>query len=538
MATKKLPIGVQSFEVLRKNNCLYIDKTGLIPQLLNSRVYFFSRPRRFGKSLLLSMLAAYFRGQKELFKGLYIEHAEEELAQEENREAWQSYPVLYLDFNTENYVDSAAIENILNTHLTEWEAEYGRNEVEQTYSSRFKGVIERAYKKEQKPVVILIDEYDKPLYESLENLELNATYRGVLRGFYSVIKSQDAYIRFAFLTGITKFNKVSVFSGLNNLKDISMRKEFSALCGITEQELHENFQPYIVSLAEELDTSEEDVFVRLKKEYDGYLFAAGGENVYNPFSVLNALDAKVLDRYWFATGTPTFLVNYLKKAHYYIPNLERQVRLSAARFDNYNADSLDPIPILYYTGYLTINGYNPETDVYSLGIPNNEVRYGFFENLLGSYAPSYLTLGFSVKDFLDAVRTGDVDTFMTNLKSLLASIPYDTASASEVELRERDYQIAVYLVFALMGLFTQTEVQSATGRADCVAITPQYVYVFEFKLWSTGTAEEALQQIVDKGYATKYASAGKELILVGASFDEAKRNIGEWVERRNSIVGS
>ena len=528
MATKKLPIGLQSFEALRKNSYLYIDKTGFIPQLLGGRVYFLSRPRRFGKSLLLSMLAAYFHGQKELFKGLYIEHAEEELAREENREAWQQYPVLYLDFNTENYTNLAAIENILNTHLTEWEAEYGRNEVEQTYSSRFKGVIERAYRKENKRVVILIDEYDKPLYESLEDAELNAVYRGVLSGFYSVIKSQDAYIRFAFLTGITKFSKVSIFSGLNNLEDISMDNAYAGICGITEQELEANFDPYIRVLAEKKQITYDETIALLKANYDGYCFAAEGEKVYNPFSLLNVLKKSLLQNYWFATGTPTFLVNYLKKAHYFIPNLERQVRLSGARFDNYNADSLDPIPILYYTGYLTINGYNPETDVYSLGIPNNEVRYGLFENLLAGYAPSYLTLGFSVKDFLDAVRSGDVDTFMTNLKSLLASIPYDTASASEVELRERDYQIAVYLVFALMGLFTQTEVQSATGRADCVAITPQYVYVFEFKLWSTGTAEEALQQIVDKGYATKYASAGKELILVGASFDEAKRNIGEW----------
>ena len=538
MTAQKLPIGVQSFEVLRKNNYIYIDKTEFLPLLLSNRVYFLSRPRRFGKSLLLSTLAAYFRGQKELFKGLYIEHAEEELAREENREAWQQYPVLYLDFAGKNYQTKEDLIERLSLNLRSWEKTYGVDKISDSPDEQFAYIIEQIHALYGKQVVVLIDEYDKPLYESLENLELNATYRGVLRGFYSVIKSQDAYIRFAFLTGITKFSKVSIFSGLNNLEDISMNNAYAGICGITEQELEANFDPYIRVLAEKKQITYDETIALLKANYDGYCFAAEGEKVYNPFSLLNVLKKSLLRNYWFATGTPTFLVNYLKKAHYFIPNLERQVRLSGARFDNYNADSLDPIPILYYTGYLTINGYNPETDVYSLGIPNNEVRYGLFENLLAGYAPSYLTLGFSVKDFLDAVRSGDVDTFMTNLKSLLASIPYDTASASEIELRERDYQIAVYLVFALMGLFTQTEVQSATGRADCVAITPNYVYVFEFKLWSTGTAEEALQQIVDKGYATKYASAGKELILVGASFDEAKRNIGEWVERRNSIVGS
>ena len=538
MTAQKLPIGVQSFEVLRKNNYIYIDKTEFLPLLLSNRVYFLSRPRRFGKSLLLSTLAAYFRGQKELFKDLYIEHAEEELAREENREAWQQYPVLYLDFAGKNYQTKEDLIERLSLNLRSWEKTYGVDKISDSPDEQFAYIIEQIHALYGKQVVVLIDEYDKPLYESLEDSELNSVYRGVLRGFYSVIKSQDAYIRFAFLTGITKFSKVSIFSGLNNLEDISMDNAYAGICGITEQELEANFDPYIRVLAEKKQITYDETIALLKANYDGYCFAAEGENVYNPFSLLNVLKKSLLQNYWFATGTPTFLVNYLKKAHYFIPNLERQVRLSGARFDNYNADSLDPIPILYYTGYLTINGYNPETDVYSLGIPNNEVRYGLFENLLAGYAPSYLTLGFSVKDFLDAVRSGDVDTFMTNLKSLLASIPYDTASASEVELRERDYQIAVYLVFALMGLFTQTEVQSATGRADCVAITPNYVYVFEFKLWSTGTAEEALQQIVDKGYATKYASAGKELILVGASFDEAKRNIGEWVERRNSIVGS
>ncbi|MFC2347280.1 MAG: ATP-binding protein [Bacteroides sp.] len=533
MAEKNLPIGVQSFQNLRENNYLYVDKTKYIAELLNGKVYFLSRPRRFGKSLFLSTLAAYFQGQRELFKGLYLEKAEEELAKQENREAWQQYPVLYLDLNTEYYRSEADLDNILNTHLAAWEALYGRNEVEQTYPSRFKGIIERAYQKEQKQVVVLVDEYDKPLYETLENEELNATYRGMLKGVFSVIKSSDQYLRFAFLTGITKFSKVSVFSGLNNLRDLSLVPTFAGICGITETELEENFAPYIDALSTQLAASREETIKLLKKEYDGYLFAAKGENVYNPFSLLNVFASKTIDAYWFATGTSSFLVDYLKKAQFYIPDLENKVRLNASRFDSYRADMLDPLPILFHAGYLTIKGYDPETRVYRLGFPNNEVRYGFFENLLAGYAPGYLGLGFSVNDFLDAVRSGDVDAFMVKLRSLLASIPYDTVPRDDIELRERDYQIAVYLVFALMGLFTQTEVQSTTGRSDCVVVTPKFIYVFEFKLWSAGSAEEALQQIRDKGYATKYEATGKELILVGASFDEEKRNIKDWVVQRS-----
>ncbi|MFC2324109.1 MAG: ATP-binding protein [Bacteroides sp.] len=533
MAEKNLPIGVQSFQNLRENNYLYVDKTKYIAELLNGKVYFLSRPRRFGKSLFLSTLSAYFRGQKELFKGLYIEKVEEELAKQENREAWQEYPVLYLDLNTEYYRNESDLDNILNTHLTAWEALYGKNEAEQTYPSRFKGIIERAYKKEQKQVVVLVDEYDKPLYETLGKEELNTIYRGMLKGVFSVIKSSDQYLRFAFLTGITKFNKVSVFSGLNNLRDLSLIPTFSGICGITETELEENFTMYIDALSTQLAMSREDTLGLLKKEYDGYLFAAKGENVYNPFSLLNVFASQAIAAYWFATGTSSFLVDYLKKAQFYIPDLEGKVRLNTSRFDSYRADMLDPLPILFHAGYLTIKGYDPETRVYRLGFPNNEVRYGFFENLLASYAPSYLGLGFSVNDFLDAVRCGDVDAFMVKLRSLLASIPYDTAPMDDIELRERDYQIAVYLVFALMGLFTQTEVQSTTGRADCIVITPRFVYVFEFKLWSAGSAEEALQQILDKGYATKYEAAGKELILVGTSFDEAKRNIKDWAVQRS-----
>ena len=531
---QNLPIGVQSFEKMINEGYNYVDKTPYILQLLKNQVYFLSRPRRFGKSLFLSTLAAYFRGQKELFKGLYLEKAEEELAQQENREAWQEYPVLYLDFARKEYRTREDLIERLTLNLRSWEKTYGVEKVSESPEEQFAYIIEQIHQTLGKQVVVLIDEYDKPLYESLENEELNAAYRGILKGFYSVIKSLDACIRFAFLTGITKFSKVSVFSGLNNLQDISFYPAFSGICGITEEELKTNFAANIATLAQSLKLSYDETLTVLKERYDGYRFAEEGENVYNPFSLLNVFASNRLKKYWFATGTPTFLVNYLKRARYNIPDLEGNVRVNAMRFDSYRADVKDIVPILYHTGYLTIKDYNPETDTYRLGFPNSEVRYGFLENLLADYVPAYLTLGFSVDVFLDAVRSGDVDTFLTCLQSLLASIPYDTAPAADIQYRERDYQIAVYLVFALVGLFTQTEVHSSTGRADCVVITDKYIYLFEFKLWSAGTAEEALQQIVAKGYDTKYRAAGKELVLVGASFDEAKRNIGTWVVKREA----
>jgi len=532
MATQRLPIGVQSFEKMIRERYNYVDKTQYIVQLLRNQVYFLSRPRRFGKSLFLSTLATYFRGQKELFKGLYLEKAEVELARQEKREAWLEYPVLYLDFNTERYAQLSDLENSLNTHLVAWEKLYGKESSEGTYPSRFKGIIQRAYEKTKREVVILVDEYDKPLLDTLNRSELNEPYRDLLRGFYSVIKSSDSYLRFAFLTGVTKFSKASVFSGLNNLRDISQLPDFAAICGITETELNANFVPEMKALADKLKLPINETLETLRKRYDGYLFAQEGENVYNPFSLLNTFASRVLKDYWYATGTPDFLVKYLKEAHYFIPDLEGGVRLDDYGLDKHRADAHDPIPILFQTGYLTIKEYIAGRNYYRLGYPNDEVRYGFLNNLKSSFLPLDRGLGISIFKFLDDIDAQDVDSFMERLQTVFANLPYDTTERTEVKFRERDYQIVVYLVFALLGQYTATEVVGTTGRADCVVITATTVYVFEFKLWSAGSAEEALQQIIDKGYAAKYASSGKEIILVGASFDEEKRNIKEWVIQR------
>ena len=528
---RKLPLGVQSFEKLRRDGYLYIDKTSFLWQLVQvSSPYFLSRPRRFGKSLFLSTLAAYFRGQKELFKNLYLEKAEEEQAAQENRTPWQAYPVLYLDFNTENYNDENSMHTILHTHLSQWEKQYEADTSEQTFSSRFKGIIQRAYHQTGKQVVILVDEYDKPLLQTMGvNEELNEHYRDTLKAFYSVIKTCDEYIRFSFLTGVTKFSKISIFSDLNNLRDISMEKQYAGLCGITQTELETNFQPDIQVLADEQDLTYQEALAALKQWYDGYLFHPAGAGMYNPFSLLSALVKKEIKSYRFSTGTPTFLVNYLKEAHYYIPDLDGNVELDEEGLQTYRAIAQDALPILFQAGYLTIKTYIPEARMYRLGFPNDEVRYGFLKNLLPAYSGlPFVETGKSVWKFVEDIREGNVEGVMERLKSIISGIAYDNFTAENLKLREQNYQTAVYLVFALMGQFVQTEVHCSTGRADAVVITVDTVYIFEFKLSGNGSAEDALVQIKKNGYAAQHKADGKKIVLIGAGFEEATRTIKNW----------
>ena len=528
---RKLPLGVQSFEKLRRDGYLYIDKTSFLWRLVQvSSPYFLSRPRRFGKSLFLSTLAAYFRGQKELFKDLYLEKAEEEQAAQEGREAWQEYPVLYLDFNTKNYIDEQALVDILNLHLNEWEAQYAVSKTAAAPEDRFRLLIAALFKQTGKQVVILVDEYDKPLLQTMGvNETLNEQYRNTLKAFYSVIKTCDQYIRFAFLTGVTKFSKISIFSDLNNLEDISLRNDYAGICGITEQELEQNFEPEIEALSKAENLTKSKTLAALKKQYDGYLFAKAGVNVYNPFSLLSAFKAKDFGSYWFSTGTPTFLVNYLKEAHYFIPDLDGNVELNESGLETYRAVTENALPILFQSGYLTIIGYSKEARLYQLGFPNDEVRYGFLENLLPAYSSLPLgDTGKSVWQFVQDIREGKVDSFMERMRSIIAGIPYDDFPKDKLKLREQNYQTAVYLVFALMGQFVQTEVHCATGRADAVVITVDTVYIFEFKLSGNSNAEDAINQIKEKNYAAKYQVDGKKVVLIGSSFDEDARTIRDW----------
>ena len=449
----------------------------------------------------------------------------------------------------------------LNSHLCKWEKLYGVEPSEQNFALRFAGIITRACQQTGKQVVILVDEYDKPLLQTMGvNETLNEQYRNTLKAFYSVIKTCDQYIRFAFLTGVTKFSKISIFSDLNNLEDISLRNDYAGICGITEQELEQNFEPEIeaLSIAEGLTRSK--TLAALKKQYDGYLFAKAGVNVYNPFSLLSAFKAKDFGSYWFATGTPTFLVNYLKEAHYFIPDLDGNVELNESGLETYRAVTENALPILFQSGYLTIIGYIKEARLYKLGFPNDEVRYGFLENLLPAYSGLPLgDTGKSVWQFVQDIREGKVDSFMERMRSIIAGIPYDDFPKEKLKLREQNYQTAVYLVFALMGQFVQTEVycySTATDgggstqqrcfgsaetrsqnytrmysfdrRADCVVYTVDSIYLFEFKLSGNGTAEDAIAQIKEKDYAAKYMADGKKIVLIGSSFDEKTRTIKDW----------
>ena len=521
---RNLPIGVQSFEDLRERGFLYVDKTQYIKDLVQGKVYFLSRPRRFGKSLFLSTLAAYFEGQKELFEGLYLEHAEPELAAAEGREAWIKYPVLYLDLNTAEYNTLEELQELLRIHISQWEELYGRDENEESIPARFGGIIRRAYKKTGRQAVLLVDEYDKPLLKSLDKPELYKIFHSLLQSFYSNIKSNDKWLRFVFLTGVSRFGKLSIFSGLNNLKDISMDARYASICGISEYELFANFLPEINALAEKLKLSYEETIGELKKRYDGYLFHEEGEHVYNPFSILNALDSKELGDYWYATGTPTFLVKYLKNTAINLQDLEHDVRMGREGLQISPLETRDPIPILFQTGYLTIK--EKLTAAYRLGFPNEEVRFGFMKNLLVGYYEKVRDSGAEISYFLEEIERGDVDAFMTRLQSIIGGIPY--SNVKKEEYHEINGEAAVYLVFSLMGQYTQTEVHCPGGRADAVVHTASTIYLFEFKMEGSGTPEEALAQIEARGYTARYRSSGKKIVCVGVTFDATTRNIGAW----------
>ena len=532
--SRKLPIGIQSFEKLRRNNYLYIDKTAFVWNLIQgSNPYFLSRPRRFGKSLFLSTLAAYFLGQKELFKGLYLEKAEEAQAAQEQRTAWLQYPVFYFDFNTGQYDLKDALNERLHVLLKDAETQYGimpTKEEQPFFSSRFERLIKTVYQQTGKQAVILVDEYDKPLLQTMGvNEPLNEQYRNTLKAFYSVIKTCDQYIRFAFLTGVTKFSKISIFSDLNNLRDISIEEDYAGICGITQKELEANFQPEIQALAQRRALEYSQVVAALKQWYDGYLFHPAGENMYNPYSVLSALVKKEIKSYWFSTGTPTFLVNYLKEAHFFIPDLDGNVELDEDGLQTYRAAAQDTLPILFQAGYLTIKEYISDLRLYRLGFPNDEVRYGFLHNLLPAYSDvQFGQTGVSVARFVQDIRKGNVDGFMERMQSIISSIPYDNLTKENLKLREQNYQAAVYLIFALMGQFIQTEVHCALGRSDAAVTTADTAYIFEFKLTGNGAAEDAIAQIKEKNYAAQYKTSGKKIVLIGSSFDEEKRTIRNW----------
>lgn len=514
MSNKIYPIGIQNFESLRNDGYFYIDKTEIIYRLVKTgRYYFLSRPRRFGKSLLISTLEAYFLGKKELFQGLAMEQLEKD---------WTKYNILHLDLNIEKYDTPQSLDNILEKNIVGWEKLYGAEPSERSFSLRFAGIIERAHLLTGERVVILVDEYDKPMLQAIGDEDLQKAFRTTLKPFYGVLKTMDGHIKFALLTGVTKFGKVSVFSDLNNLEDISMQEMFVDVCGITEQEIHQNLEKELHELAVANHMTYEEVSQELKERYDGYHFVENSVGIYNPFSLLNTFKYKKFGSYWFETGTPTYLVELLKRDHYDLHRMTYEVT-DAETLNSIDSTSYNPIPVIYQSGYLTIKEYDSRFGNYRLGFPNQEVEEGFVRYLMPFYTRvNKGDTNFEIQNFVREVESGQPDAFFRRLQSFFADTPYELISNLELH-----YQNVLFIVFKLVGFYTQAEYHTSQGRVDLILKTDKYIYVMEFKL--EGTAEEALQQIEDKHYARPFETDPRQLFKIGVNFSSSTRNIEKWI---------
>lgn len=514
----KYPIGVQTFEKLRNEGYVYVDKTALVYKMAQEgSCYFLSRPRRFGKSLLLSTLKAYFEGKRDLFQGLAIAELEAE---------WNAYPVLHLDLNAKSFSNIQNLYDLLNDQLTIYEQKYGCVPVDKSPEGRFRQLIRSARAKTGKDVVVLIDEYDKPILQAVGNESLQDEFRNALKAFYGVLKSADAELRFTLLTGVTKFGKVSVFSDLNNLNDISTDTRYAELCGISEHELHENFDDEIAELAAANAQTKEQAYAELRTRYDGYHFSASSQGIYNPFSVLSTLEKKCYDNYWFATGTPIYLVELLKKSNFHLPDLGN-IESDIDSLNSIHSADLDPIPVLFQSGYLTIKGYDKEFELYHLDFPNEEVKHGFIKFLLPYYTycqtSQHKTI---IRELVKSLSTGDAERFMQQMQSVLADTPYDI-----VKDLENHYQNVMYIVTKLLGFYVQAEYRTSRGRIDLLIKTDQYIYVIELK--HEGSAEEALSQINAKDYILPFTQDSRQLIKIGANISRETRNLDRWVVEVN-----
>jgi hypothetical protein len=519
-----MPIGIQDFKTIRTENYVYVDKTAYIYKLATEgKPYFLGRPRRFGKSLFLSTLKYYFLGQKDLF---LAKNGGDPLAIATLEKDWIEYPVFHIDLNAGNYKDVRGLRNSLDGILFELENTWGKEGRGKNLSVRFSSVIRRAFEKSGKKVVILIDEYDKPLLQSMEQGAVNEEILAELKAFYGVLKAADQYLQFLFLTGVTKFSKISVFSDLNQPRDITMLNEYSSLYGITEKELRNDFKPELLSLGAENNLSLEKTIERMHKCFNGYHFSEKSEGVFNPFSVLNTLANKKIDYYWFATGTPTFLISELKKVSFHAIDFEKDIIVTPKSIDDYRPGGGGNIAsLLYQTGYLTIKSLDKDTGFYNLGFPNEEVKFGFLEQLLPSYIPMIKEgEGFYIGAIYKALLNKDIDALMLQLQAFFESIPYDLNYQKD----EKYFQTIFYLVFTLLGQFTQAEVRSANGRADAIVCADNFIYLFEFKMDGNSNADDALKQIDCGRYALPYAADKRTIIKVGVVFDAEKRNITEW----------
>lgn len=508
------PIGKQNFEKLRNEGCVYVDKTALMYKLVKEgSAYFLSRPRRFGKSLLLSTLEAYFTGKKELFQGLAVEGLEKD---------WLCYPVMHFDLNAKKFDKTKDLEDILNAQLHYYEELYGYKAVDTSIEGRFRAVIRAAREQTGRGVVVLIDEYDKPILQAIGNVPLQNEFRNMLKAFYGVLKSADADLKFALLTGVTKFGKVSVFSDLNNLMDISMSPRFHNICGITEEELHAVFDSEIELLALSNEQTKEEAYAQLKQNYDGYHFTHSTCGLYNPFSILWTLSEKRYGSYWFNTGTPTYLVELIKKADFNIEELSNYVA-SEDQLNSIHVDDIDPIPVLYQSGYLTVVDYDNRFDLFTLNYPNEEVKAGFINFLLPFYSRVKEKQAQAIiSKFVTSVRGGKADDFMRQLQSLMAGIPYDI-----IKETENHYQNVMYIITKLMGLYVQAEYRTSNGRIDLLIGTSEYVYIIELKF--EGSAEEALAQINEKQYSLPFAVENRKIVKIGANVSKETRGIVDWI---------
>lgn len=511
----RYPIGIQSFSEIRENGFVYVDKSALIYRLAKEgKYYFLSRPRRFGKSLLVSTLEAYFKGRKELFSGLAIESLEKD---------WKEYPVLHLDLNSSRYMTPEELDVVLGQHLDTWEERYGITPKYNNLSARFSEVIDSACARTGCKAVVLIDEYDKPIVNNLGEDSLADYYKKTLQGFYSVLKAKDSKIHFAFLTGVSKIGKLSVFSGLNNLRDISMDSSYAGICGISEEELHTCFDTSVKELAQANEMTVEECYGKLRSMYDGYCFDNRmSVGVYNPFSLLNTFASKDFRDYWFETGTPTLLVNVMKKTSFDVTTLSDNIVVGSEELTGMMDIVNHPVPLFFQTGYLTIKHYDAEFQEYRLGFPNEEVKRGFLRFIYSFYVPSKPSEGATTANRLArALRAGKADEFMQIMESIFA----DTTYQIQVDA-EKDFQYAMYIIMELVGEYVQAERSTSNGRIDILVQTGDYIYIIELKV--DGSAEDALAQIEEKGYAKPFAADRRKIFKIGVNFSTASRRIDGW----------
>ncbi|MBQ1266836.1 MAG: AAA family ATPase [Proteobacteria bacterium] len=507
----KFPIGIQTFERLRNDGYVYVDKTALVYQLAHGSTFnFLARPRRFGKSLLISTLQAYFEGKKALFAGLAMEKLETD---------WIHYPVLHLDLSGVNYHEEGALEDLLNMHLRRWETVYGKDG-DTNPGTRFMSLIERAYQQTRRQVVLLVDEYEKPVLDTIGD-PIQQTHIDTLHGFYGCIKPCEKYLKFVLLTGVTKIGKLSVFSALNNLNEITFDHNFTSLCGITEKELHPLFDEDIHNLADANATTFEEATQLLKDRYDGYHFKENTDGIYNPFSLMLALHKREIGDYWFASGTPTYLAELFKKNHYEISAIEN-TSYSESELNEVDSFNDDVIPLLYQCGYLTLKEYQKEFNNYKLGFPNKEVEKGLLNFFIPFYTGRQPRSAFDVRCFVEDIRSGNAESFLTRLQSLMADVPYDI---------ERDLEVHVqnfcFLLFKLVGYHVHAEYKTNVGRIDIKFETDKYIYIIEFK--KDRSAKAALKQIKDKKYFWPFMSDPRKKFLIGMNYNLRLKGAGKFV---------